>query len=68
MKNLLVSLSGYGAFILGVMLSFDVAGFIGRSLIRERPTSADDFQNLRADWQRIGGDFGAAISSAHEQR
>ena len=75
MKNLLISLGGFGAFALGVMLSFDVAGIVGRGLARDdhsprtTPNSAsleNDLQNLRSDWQRIGDDFCIALKRAHE--
>lgn len=76
MKNLLVSLSGFGAFILGVVLSFDFTGVVGRGLIRENQKSGagvkttapeNDLHNLRGDWEQIGGDFRVALKKAHEQ-
>jgi len=73
MKNLLVSVSGFGAFVLGVMLSFDVTGIIGSRLLPKSgasviPTSSQsDLQNLRDDWHHVGDDLRAAMEKAHEQ-
>ncbi len=76
MKNLLVSLSGFGAFILGVVLSFDATGIVGRGLLREGqpprsdfvPTSPEnDRHNIGEDWNRIGDDFRTSLRHANEQ-
>ena len=76
MKNLLVSLSGFGAFILGVVLSFDATGVVGKRLLREGqvprsgfvPSSPEtDRHNIGEDWNRIGDDFRISLRHANEQ-
>lgn len=77
MKNLLVSLSGFGAFILGVVLSFDVTGVIGNGLLLEAAKPANtakntapgaEAQSIRAYWENVGGYLNSALRKAHEEQ
>ena len=77
MKNFLISLGGFGAFVLGVILSFDVTGIIGRGLLLEAPKPAaraknaasdEDTRNIRAYWENVGGYLKSALRKAHEEQ